>query len=67
MKTQTHLRPRLSHSPFSLSGQGLTEYLILVLLISVVSIVAVKSLGGTIKDKIQFVRKQINEEVDLGR
>jgi len=49
------------------SGQGLTEYLILVLLVSVVSIVAVRSLGGTIKDKIQFVRKQINEEVDLGK
>ncbi len=49
------------------SGQGLTEYLILVLLISVVSIVAVRSLGGTIKDKLQLVRKQIHENVDLGK
>lgn len=44
-------------------GQGLTEYLILILLISVVCISAVKSLGGTVKDKLQQVRKEINEGV----
>ena len=42
------------------SGQGLTEYLILLLLIAVGSIVAVRSLGGSVKDKIQGARERIN-------
>ncbi len=42
------------------SGQGLTEYITLLLLISVASIVAVRSLGHTVKDKIQRARQQIN-------
>ncbi len=45
------------------SGQGLTEYLILVLLISVVSIAAAKSLGKTIKTKLETVKRQIHSEV----
>lgn len=47
------------------SGQGLTEYLILLLLISVVSIAAVKSLGNTVKMKLQSARNQINSGVVL--
>jgi Flp pilus assembly pilin Flp len=46
-------------------GQGLSEYLILVLLIAVVSIASVKSLGGTIKSKLQSVRNHINSDVVL--
>jgi len=46
-------------------GQGLTEYITLLLLISVFSIVATKSLGGTIKDKIQQAREHINKDVSL--
>jgi len=46
-------------------GQGLTEYIILLLLVSVTSIVAVRSFGGTIKRKIQQAREQINEQVSL--
>jgi Flp pilus assembly pilin Flp len=46
-------------------GQGLTEYLILLLLISIVSITAVRSLGGTIKSKLQQVRNHINSDVVL--
>lgn len=46
-------------------GQGLTEYLILVLLIAVTSIVAAKSLGSTIKSKLQQVRSHINSDVTL--
>ena len=42
-------------------GQGLTEYLILLLLIAVISIAATQSLGKTIKSKLQSARKQINE------
>ena len=44
-------------------GQGLTEYLILVLLIAVVSISATKSLGNLIRDKLQQARAEINREV----
>lgn len=42
-------------------GQGLTEYLILMVLISLVSIAAVKSLGGTIQRKLQMAREHINQ------
>ena len=44
-----------------ISGQGLTEYLILLVLISLVSITAVKSLGGTIQRKLQLAREHINQ------
>ena len=47
------------------SGQGLSEYLILVLLIAVISIGAVKSLGGTIREKIKTVRNNIHSGVVL--
>jgi Flp pilus assembly pilin Flp len=46
-------------------GQGLTEYLVLLLLIAVVSIAAVKSLGGTIKTKLQEARNHINSDAVL--
>lgn len=46
-------------------GQGLTEYLMLVLMISVVSIAATKALGNTVKRKIQEAREQINNEVTI--
>lgn len=52
----------------SRSGQGLTEYIILLVLISLVSIAAVRSLGGTIQRKIQMAREQINGmRTDEGR
>ena len=44
-------------------GQSLTEYLILTMLISVVSITAARSLGSTVKRKLQVVREQINSNV----
>lgn len=42
------------------SGQGLTEYLILLVLVAVVCIGAVTTMGNTMKDKFQKVRAQIN-------
>lgn len=42
------------------SGQGLTEYLMIMILVAVVSIVAVKSLGSTVKQKIEEARSHIN-------
>ena len=56
----TDSRPSLDQS-----GQGLTEYLILLILVSVISITAVQALGSTIKRKIQTAREHINTEVDL--
>ena len=47
------------------SGQGLTEYLILVVLIAVISITATRSLGRTIKDKIQTARQHIDQDVSF--
>jgi Flp pilus assembly pilin Flp len=46
-------------------GQGLTEYLVLLLLIAVISIAAVKSLGGTIKGKIELAQRHINSDITL--
>ena len=46
-------------------GQGLTEYLILVLLVAVVSIAAAKSLGGTVKRKLELAQRHINSDVNV--
>lgn len=59
------LKHRSCDLPNDLYGQGLTEYLILILLIAVVSIAATKSIGSTVKMKLQQVRKAINEEVTV--
>jgi Flp pilus assembly pilin Flp len=48
-------------------GQGLTEYIILLLLVSVISIAAVKGLGSTIKSKIQEAKNHINSDVSIGK
>ena len=60
MKKQRFIRPSLIQNE---AGQGLTEYLTLVLLICVVSIAAAKSLGGTIKDKLQQARRHISSDI----
>lgn len=41
-------------------GQGLSEYIILLVLISVACITAATTLGGTIKEKLQGANKRIN-------
>ena len=46
-------------------GQGLTEYLMLMILISVISIGVTKALGNTIKTKIKEAQNHINKEVTL--
>jgi Flp pilus assembly pilin Flp len=46
-------------------GQGLTEYIALLLLIAVVSVTAVSTLGRTVKRKIQQAQKEINSEISL--
>jgi Flp pilus assembly pilin Flp len=42
-------------------GQGLTEYITLLLLVSVCSIAAAKTLGTTIKRNIQQARDHIDK------
>ena len=42
------------------NGQALTEYLILLILIAVVSIAATTSLGTTVRTKLQLAREKIN-------
>jgi Flp pilus assembly pilin Flp len=44
-------------------GQGLTEYLILLMLIAVVSIGAARTLGGTIKSKIDSANTRIRGDI----
>ena len=52
-------------------GQGLTEYLILLILIAVASIGATITLGKRIKERIQKAEETIEQNVqfpkDLGR
>jgi Flp pilus assembly pilin Flp len=47
----------------SKSGQGMSEYLILVVLIAVGSIAATKTLGATVKGKLEMINRQIDSEV----
>lgn len=48
-------------------GQGLTEYLILLILIAVVSIGAAKTLGSTVREKLELARRHIYSDVTLGK
>jgi Flp pilus assembly pilin Flp len=43
------------------NGQGLTEYLILMLLICVVSVAAAQGLGKTVRNKLKEARDNINK------
>ena len=46
-------------------GQGLTEYLILLLLVAVISIGAAKTLGAKVKSKIVEATDHIDSEITL--
>jgi Flp pilus assembly pilin Flp len=60
MKRSPNRRPILNQS-----GQGLTEYLILLVLVSVACITAVTTLGNTIQDKLQIARNKINSGISM--
>ncbi len=47
-------------------GQGLTEYLMLVMLIAVVSIGVVKTIGSQIHNKLETVKRNIQREIVIG-
>lgn len=44
-------------------GQGLTEYLILLVLIAIISIGATKELGKSVKGRLDKAKKKINAEI----
>ena len=47
------------------SGQGLIEYIILVALISLVSVVATENLGKKVKSKMNEIREAFDERVQV--
>lgn len=61
-----HLRPQEdAMKSLNRKGQGLTEYLILMILVAVVSIAAARSLGNTVKQKLQMAREHIESDVTI--
>ncbi len=52
-------------NPLNERGQGLTEYIMLMLLISVVSIGVTRSMGGIIKNKIKLATSAINSGIKI--
>jgi hypothetical protein len=46
-------------------GQGLMEYIILSCLIGVFSLIAVKEFGGTIKKRVEFMKKSITKNINI--
>ncbi len=46
-------------------GQGVMEYLIITSLIGIVSIVAVRQFGTTVRNKINDVKVRLNEEIQI--
>lgn len=46
-------------------GQGVMEYLIITSLIGIVSLVAVKAFGKTVRDRLGDVKERLNKEIDI--
>lgn len=46
-------------------GQGVMEYLIITSLIGIVSLVAVKAFGKTVRDRLSDVKERLNKEIDI--
>lgn len=46
-------------------GQGLTEYIALLLLIAVACFAATRGLGGIVKSKITEARNHINSDISI--
>ncbi len=46
-------------------GQGLTEYITLLVLVSLVAVGATKSLGLIVQEKIKTARKHIKKDVNF--
>ena len=48
-------------------GQGLTEYIMLVMLIAIVSIGVTQTLGSRIKSKIAEAERHVNSDIVIGK
>lgn len=46
-------------------GQGLTEYITLLVLISLVAVGAAKSLGKNVRDKIRTARDHVSSDINF--
>ncbi len=46
-------------------GQGLTEYITLLVLVSLVAVGATKSVGKLIREKIETARRHINSDINF--
>ncbi len=46
-------------------GQGLTEYITLLVLVSLVAVGAAKSLGHTVRDKIKTARSHVSKDINF--
>jgi Flp pilus assembly pilin Flp len=46
-------------------GQGLTEYITLLVLVSLVAVGAAKTLGTTVKEKIRRARSHIHSDISF--
>ncbi len=49
------------------SGQGLTEYLTILVLVSILAIAAVTTLGSRIREKIQIAGKRIHSGITFAQ
>ncbi len=46
-------------------GQGLTEYITLLVLVSLVAVGAAKSVGSTVRNKLETARRHINQDINF--
>lgn len=46
-------------------GQGVMEYLIITSLVGIVSLVAVKAFGKTVRERLSDVKERLNKEIDI--
>jgi len=46
-------------------GQGLTEYMTLLILVALVSVAAVKGIGRQIREKLVTARKHIDADINF--
>jgi Flp pilus assembly pilin Flp len=50
---------------FDEKGQGLTEYITLLVLVSLVAVGAAKSVGTTVRNKLETARRHINQDINF--
>ncbi len=53
------------NSAFNEKGQGLTEYLILLLLIALTSVAAARTIGTRVKAKLEEAANHINSDITI--